>query len=58
MPKRRTLPKNACTRRKFNKVLSEYKHGTLRSGSGAKVVSRAQAMAIAASEARKYCKKK
>jgi hypothetical protein len=35
---------------KFAKVMREYKAGTLKSSSGAKVTSRAQAMAIAASE--------
>lgn len=40
---------------KFQKVMHEYKHGTLRSGSkrGPKVHSRKQAIAIAYSEARK-----
>ena len=40
---------------KFHKVMSEYKHGTLHSGSksGPKVKSRKQAVAIAMSEARK-----
>ena len=39
---------------KIHKVLSEYKHGTLHSGSkkGPKVKSRKQAIAIALSEAR------
>ena len=38
---------------KVHKVMSEYKHGTLRSGSktGPKVTSRKQAVAIAMSEA-------
>ena len=34
------------------KVMSEYKHGDLKSGSGGKVKSRKQAVAIALSEAR------
>jgi hypothetical protein len=40
---------------KVGKVMSEYKHGTLRSGSkkGPEVTSRKQAIAIAMSEARK-----
>ena len=40
---------------KVHKVMSEYKHGTLHSGSksGPKVKSRKQAVAIAMSEARK-----
>ncbi len=36
---------------KFARVMSEYKHGTLKSSSGDKVTSPAQAKAIAASEA-------
>ena len=40
-------------RRKIAKVMRERKHGTLRSGSGHKVKSRKQAVAIALSEARK-----
>ena len=40
-------------RRKIHKVMKEQKEGTLRSGSGAKVKSRKQAIAIAMSEARK-----
>lgn len=44
---------------KTKKVMSEYKHGTLHSGSksGPKVTSRAQAIAIALSEQRKANKK-
>lgn len=38
-------------RDKVHVVMSEYKHGTLHSGSGAKVKSRKQAIAIAMSEA-------
>ena len=38
---------------KIGKVLHEYKHGTLRSGSGHKVTSGRQAIAIALSEARR-----
>ena len=40
---------------KMHKVMHEFKHGTLRSGSkhGPKVKSRAQAIAIGISEARK-----
>lgn len=40
---------------KFEKVMHEYKHGKLHSGSkrGPKVKSRQQALAIAASEAKK-----
>jgi len=39
--------------RKIHKVMKEKKEGTLRSGSGHKVTSRKQAVAIALSEARK-----
>ena len=38
---------------KIAKVMQEKKHGTLNSGSGHKVKSRKQAVAIALSEARK-----
>jgi Family of unknown function (DUF6496) len=37
---------------KVEKVMSEYKHGALKSGSGGKVKNRKQAVAIALSEAR------
>jgi len=40
-------------KRKIHKVMHEHKHGTLKSGSGRKVKSRKQAVAIALSEARK-----
>lgn len=38
---------------KVEKVMREFKHGTLRSSSGQKVTDRKQAIAIALSEARK-----
>jgi hypothetical protein len=38
---------------KIAKVMGEHKHGALKSGSGKKVSSRKQAVAIALSEARK-----
>jgi len=38
---------------KISKVMREYKHGALRSGSGGKVRKRKQAVAIALSEARR-----
>jgi len=49
------MPKKAATKsqRKIHKVMSEKKEGTLKSGSGKKVTSRKQAVAIALSEARK-----
>jgi hypothetical protein len=40
-------------RAKTQKVMHEYKHGTLKSGGKKKVKSRKQAVAIALSEARK-----
>jgi hypothetical protein len=40
-------------RQKVHKVMKEKKEGTLKSGSGQKVTSRKQAVAIALSEARK-----
>jgi hypothetical protein len=42
---------------KVHKVMGEYKRGTLRSSSGAKVRSRKQAVAIAMSEARRKRKR-
>lgn len=44
---------SAKGKRKIHKVMKEKKEGTLRSGSGKKVTSRKQAVAIALSEARK-----
>lgn len=43
--------RQARGKHKVEKVLHEYKHGTLRSSSGQKVTSRKQAVAIALSEA-------
>ena len=40
-------------KRKVRKVMKEHKQGKLKSGSGKKVTSRKQAVAIALSEARK-----
>jgi len=40
-------------KKKIHKVMKEYKEGTLKSGSGKKVRSRKQAVAVALSEARK-----
>lgn len=40
-------------KRKIHKVMKEHKQGELKSGSGKKVTSRKQAVAIALSEARK-----
>jgi hypothetical protein len=48
------MPKKTGTgKKKVQKVMHEYKHGGLKSGSGGKVKSRKQAVAIALSEARK-----
>ena len=44
--------KSGSGSKKVHKVMSEYKHGDLKSGSGGKVKSRKQAVAIALSEAR------
>ena len=43
---------------KVHKVMSEYKHGDLKSGSGKKVRSRKQAVAIAMSESGQSRRKK
>jgi hypothetical protein len=43
---------------KIEKVMGEYKRGTLRSSSGARVKSRKQAIAIALSEQREYERRK
>jgi len=56
--RRRIMPKKTSNRdtkgqRKIHKVMKEKKEGILRSGSGQKVTSRKQAVAIALSEARK-----
>jgi hypothetical protein len=48
MPKKVT----GTGKKKVHKVMSEYKHGSLKSGSGGNVKSRKQAVAIALSEAR------
>jgi hypothetical protein len=44
--------KASSGKKKVHKVMSEYKRGSLKSGSGGKVKSRKQAVAIALSEAR------
>ena len=46
-----------AAQKKVEKVMHERKVGTLRSGSGGKVTSRKQAIAIALSEARREGKK-
>jgi hypothetical protein len=50
MPAKKSTSKG---RSKVKKVMHEHKEGTLKSGSGKKVTSRKQAVAIALSEARK-----
>lgn len=45
--------KSSKGKRKVRKVMKEHKQGKLKSGSGKKVKSRKQAVAIALSEARK-----
>jgi hypothetical protein len=50
MPAKKSTSKG---RGKVKKVMHEHKEGTLKSGSGKKVTSRKQAVAIALSEARK-----
>ena len=46
------IPKKGL--KKVGIVLGEFKHGTLKSGSGKKVTSKQQALAIAMSEARRH----
>jgi len=45
--------KKTIASKKVEKTMHEFKHGTLKSGSGGKVKSRKQAVAIGLSEARK-----
>ena len=47
-----TTSKKSQEKVKVEKVMHEYKQGTLKSGSGTKVKSRKQAIAIGLSEAR------
>ena len=47
-----TKRSSSTGKRKVHKVMKEYKEGQLKSGSGGKVKSRKQAVAIALSEAR------
>jgi Family of unknown function (DUF6496) len=50
---RKTSRSGSKARSKVRKVMKEHKEGKLKSGSGKKVKSRKQALAIALSEARK-----
>ena len=51
MAKSRALKEETRGEKKLHKVMSEFKHKTLKSSSGKKVTSRRQAVAIALSEA-------
>ena len=51
------IPKTKAAQSKFGTVIGEFKKGSLRSGSGGKVIDIQQAKAIAASEAKKRKKK-
>jgi hypothetical protein len=56
MPKKSSSSKHSRRTKgpgKTEKVMHEFKHGSLKSGSGRKVKSRKQAVAIALNEARK-----
>ena len=55
----KTVPKTKTAKQaKISKVLSEFKHDTLRSSSGTPVTSHEQAVAIALSEAGQSRKKR
>lgn len=56
--KEKKVPKSPKAKKKIERVMHEFKEGTLRSGSkkGLKVRGRKQAVAIALSEARKMKK--
>ena len=53
MAKKASSSSKSKGKAKIKKVMKEHKKGTLKSGSGKKVKSRKQAVAIALSEARK-----
>ena len=53
MAKKTSSSSSSPGKSKVHKVMEEHKEGTLKSGSGKKVKSRKQAVAIALSEARK-----
>jgi len=52
MATRKASSSSSKGKRKIHKVMKEHKEGSLKSGSGKKVKSRKQAVAIALSEAR------
>jgi hypothetical protein len=52
MPAKKKSSRSGKAESKVHKVMKEHKEGSLRSGSGKKVKSRKQAVAIALSEAR------
>ena len=58
MAKGRALKEEMMGQPKMHKVMKEFKQGTLKSSSGAKVTSRKQAIAIGLSEAGLSRKKK
>ncbi len=49
---------STCGKRKIHRVMGEFKRGTLTTKGGGHVKSRAQAVAIALSSARRECGKK
>ena len=53
MPAKKNSSRSGKAKSKVHKVMKEHKEGSVRSGSGKKVKSRKQAVAIALSEARK-----
>ena len=53
MPAKKKSSTSTKGKRKVHKVMKEHSEGKLKSGSGKKVTSRKQAVAIALSEARK-----
>ncbi len=55
MTKKKKSEKEQCSDRKISVVMREFKAGTLKSGSGQKVTSDKQALAIALNESRKKC---
>ena len=58
MAKKRRALRGKSQKAKFGRVLSEFKKGSLRSGSGKRVTSQKQALAIAFSEGRTVKRKK